>query len=139
MQSLRQDEVGVFSVVFLPYLLSISISMSRHKNLPRPNKNDHSASYLSRYLSSTFISFVLFRLFISLLNYSILLLLRTCRHNNSFQSQKDNMLGKRYRRRLLWLERKPKGKLHVREGLVRSEKFCKQHHGTVFVRNQGKA
>ena len=32
-----------------------------------------------------------------------------------------------------------KGKLHVREGLVRLEKFCKQHHGTVFVRNQGKA
>ena len=49
------------------------------------------------------------------------------------------MLGKRYRRRLLWLERKAKGKLHVREGLVRSEKFCKQHHGTVFVRNQGKS
>ena len=94
MQSLSQDEVGVFSVVFLPYLLSISISMSRHKNLPRPNKNDQSASYLSRYLSSTFISFVLFRLFISLLNYSILLLFRTCRHNNSFQSQKDNMKEK---------------------------------------------
>ena len=31
------------------------------------------------------------------------------------------------------------GKSHVREGLVRSETFCKQHHGTVFVRNQGKA
>ena len=69
---------------FLPYLLSISISMSQQKNLPCPNKNDHSASYLSRYLSSTFITFVLFPLFISLLNYSILLLLRTCRHNNSF-------------------------------------------------------
>ena len=32
------------------------------------------------------------------------------------------------------------GKLHFREGLkVYSEKFCKQHHGTVFSRNKSKA
>ena len=31
------------------------------------------------------------------------------------------------------------GKLHFREGLVYSEKFCKQHHGAVFSRNKSKA
>ena len=31
------------------------------------------------------------------------------------------------------------GKLHFRERLVYSEKFCKQHHGTVFSRNKSKA
>ena len=30
-------------------------------------------------------------------------------------------------------------KLHVRERLVYSVKFCKQHHGTAFSRNQRKA
>ena len=31
------------------------------------------------------------------------------------------------------------GKLRFREGLAYLEKFCKQHHGTVFSRNQSKA